>query len=82
MLPLPYSFPWEKGWKAHRFVCFFVERGLEFGWEWGWACAFGSSFAGCWRVVGELVGVRRRRNGIVGIPAGGVEHVGIGVVAI
>ena len=40
------------------------------------------SSGGCWRVTGELDGVRRRRNGIVGIPAGGVEHVGIGVVAI
>ena len=41
-----------------------------------------SASAGCWRVVGELDGIRRRRNGIVGIPAGGVVHVGIGVVAI
>ena len=41
-----------------------------------------SSSVGCWRVVGELDGSRRRRNGIVDIPAGGVEHVGIGVVAI
>ena len=40
------------------------------------------SSVGCWKVTGELDGVRRRRNGIVGIPAGGVEHVGTGVVAI
>lgn len=41
-----------------------------------------SASVGCWREVGELDGVRTRRNGIVGIPAGEVEHVGIGVVAI
>ena len=40
------------------------------------------SSAGCWREAGELDGVRTRRNGIIGIPAGGVVHVGIGVVAI
>ena len=41
-----------------------------------------SASTGCWREVSELDGVRTRRNGIVGIPAGEVEHVGIGVVAI
>lgn len=41
-----------------------------------------SASTGCWREVSELDGVRTRRNGIVGIPAGEVVHVGIGVVAI
>lgn len=63
-------------------MCFFGNVDWNLGGSGGWVCAFGSSSAGCWRVVGGLDGVRMRENGIVDIPAGGVEHVGIGVVAI